>query len=281
MNANAEPYRLAPVPNSRFPLLALLNPGRLAPAVAASLAVGLALGWSVYHFFAFPLWSITLIVLLALLPVGVVKWRQDLRRYGATIMLLSIILVAQGTHTIEHITQWVQYYILYLPARQSTGLLSAANAEWVHFVWNWAVLIVVIALIRGGMRSFWTTLLLVVTIAHTLEHTYMFVRHLMVLAELHQMNVYNVTAQGLPGILGRDGWLARSTLTQGTFLCSLPGLTTAMRLDVHFWWNLIEMLLLVVAGSWFLRSRLRADKLTRYKKEPAIAHSKRGMSSAS
>jgi hypothetical protein len=47
-------------------------------------------------------------------------------------------------------------------------------------------------------------------------------------------------------------------VTPGAFLCALPGLTTAMRLDVHFWWNLVEMLLLLVAGSWFLRSRLRA-----------------------
>jgi hypothetical protein len=240
----------------QFPVLALLDPGRLAPAVAASFAVGLALGWAGHYFLGFPLWSITMIVLLALLPVGVVKWRADLRLYGLTIMLLSIILVAQGVHTIEHVTQWVEYYILYLPARQSTGLLSAANAEWVHFVWNWVVLFFVIALMRGGMRNVWAFLLLVVATAHTLEHTYMFVRHLQVLAELRQMNVYTVTAQGLPGIIGRDGWLARSPVTQGTFICTLPGLTTAMRLDVHFWWNLIEMLLLLCAGSLFLRARL-------------------------
>jgi len=60
------------------------------------------------------------------------------------------------------------------------------------------------------------------------------------------------TAQGLPGIIGRDGWLARSPLTQGTFLCTLPGITTAMRLDVHFWWNIIETTLLLGAATWFL-----------------------------
>jgi len=241
-----------------FPVLALLHPGRLAPAAAASFAAGLAAAWVVFHFFDFPFWSMTLIVLLALLPVGVVKWRQDLHRHGTTVMLLSVTLVAQGVHTIEHVTQWVQYYILYLPARQSNGLVSAANAEWVHFVWNWAVLIVVIALMRGGMRNVLAALLLAVAAAHTFEHTCMFIRHLQVLSELHRMEIYTVTAQGLPGIVGRDGWLARSAVTQGTFLCSLPGLTTAMRLDVHFWWNLIEMLLLLGAGSVFLRSRLIA-----------------------
>jgi hypothetical protein len=253
----------------RFPILALLDPGRLAPAVAASFAAGLAVGWSAYYALGFPIWSITMIVLLALLPVGVAKWRGDRRRYGPTVMLLSIILVAQGTHTIEHITQWVQYYIFYMPARRSTGLLSAANAEWVHFVWNWAVLIVVIGLMRGGVRNIWATVLLAVTTAHTLEHTYMFVRHLLVLSELQQMNIYTVTAQGLPGIIGRDGWLARSAFTQNTFLCTLPGLTTAMRLDVHFWWNVIEMLLLLGAGSVFLNSRLAAQQASGSFQQPS------------
>jgi hypothetical protein len=239
-----------------FPLLTLLNPGRLAPAAAVSLALGLAAGWTASHALGLPFWTITAIVLLALLPVGVIKWREDLRRYGATVMLLSIILISQGVHTIEHVAQWAEYYILLMPARQSTGLLSAANAEWVHFIWNWAVLIVVIALMRGGLRNRWALLLLAVATAHTLEHTYLFIRHLEMLSELRQLKVFNVTAQGLPGILGRDGWLARSPVTQGTFICTLPGLTTAMRLDVHFWWNVIEMTLLLCAGHVFLRSRL-------------------------
>ena len=260
MNLHTRPYHLFLSLEKQFPVVALLNPGRLAPAVAASFAAGLAAAWAVFHFFDFPLWTMTLVVLLALLPVGIIKWRDDLHRYGTTVMLLSVILVAQGVHTLEHVTQWVQYYILYLPARQSNGLLSAANAEWVHFVWNWAVLIIVIALLRGGMRNFAAALLVGVAAAHTFEHTYMFIRHLWVLSELHRMDVYTVTAQGLPGIIGRDGWFARSALTKDTFLCSLPGLTTAMRLDVHFWWNLVEMILLLAAGSVFLRGRLAGSR---------------------
>ena len=256
MNPSTSAQALGRPLGRHFPLLALLNPGRLAPAVVISFSLGLAAGWSAAHFLGFPFWSITAITLLVLLPVGVLKWRADLRHYGATIMLLSIILVSQGVHTIEHIAQWVEYYILFFPARQSTGLLSAANSEWVHFVWNWAVLLVVVALMRGGMRNGWTVLLLAVATAHTLEHTYMFIRYQEMLSQLHELKVFNVTAQGLPGIIGRDGWLARSPVTQGTFICTLPGLTTAMRLDVHFWWNTIEMALLLCAGSVFLRSRL-------------------------
>jgi hypothetical protein len=262
MSWNTVARGAAPTLERRFPLLRLLNPGRLAFAAAVSLAIGLAVSSVAYYFLRIPAWSITAIVLLALMPVGVLKWREDRRRYGATIMLLSIVLITQGVHTIEHIAQWLQYYVLLLPARQSTGLISAANSEWVHFVWNWAVLVVVLALMRGGMRNLPALLLLTVATAHAVEHTYLFVRHYQVLSELREIGVLTVTAQGLPGIVGRDGWLARSSLTQGTFICTLPGLTTAMRLDVHFWWNLIEMGLLLAAGSVFLRSRLSSAPQT-------------------
>jgi hypothetical protein len=139
--------------------------------------------------------------------------------------------------------------------RQSTGLLSPANAEWVHFVWNWSVFVVVVMLIRGGMRNGLMYMLLGVAFFHGIEHTYTMVRYQLVLRELHAMGVYDVSAQGLPGICGRDGWLARSPLTQGTFVRSLPGITTAVRLDVHFWWNVIEMVLLIGGGHWFLRQQ--------------------------
>jgi hypothetical protein len=148
--------------------------------------------------------------------------------------------------------QFAQYYIQLLPARQANGLLSPANAEWVHFVWNWSVLLVVLVLMRGGMRNPLAYALLLVAGAHAIEHTYTFVRYQQVLAELYELQVRSVTAQGLPGIVGRDGWLARSPLTQGTFICTLPGITTAMRLDVHFWWNVSETLLLLGAAARFL-----------------------------
>jgi hypothetical protein len=137
--------------------------------------------------------------------------------------------------------------------RQSNGLLSPANSEWVHFVWNWLVLAAVVLLLRSGMRGSWIWLLLAVAFFHTVEHTYTFIRYQIILRELTAMDVLNVTAQGLPGIVGRDGWLARSEWTRGTWICSLPGLTTAVRLDIHFWWNTLEMALLLVAGHRHLR----------------------------
>lgn len=239
----------------RLPVLTLLHPREHTLVVLVTLALGVCAAALAMRVAGLPLWGATALLLVLLLIPGGLKWRADLRRYGATATLLSVLLAAQGFHAIEHIVQWVQNHLLGWSLRASTGLLSPANAEWVHFVWNWLVLLAVIALLRGGMRNLWTWLLLAWATAHTLEHTYLMVRHLMVLNELGQLGVSGITAQGLPGILGRDGWLARSELTRGTFLCALPGLTTASRLDVHFWWNVGETALLLLAANTFLRRK--------------------------
>ena len=238
------------------PIVRLLHPRQHTPLVLGALVAGLLVGWAGVRWLGWPFWAAAASVLALLLAAGVAKWRADARRDGWLAMGLSILLASQGFHMTEHAAQWVQYHVLNWSARASTGLLSAANAEWVHFVWNWLVLLTLVVLLRGGMRNLWAWLLLAWVTAHTLEHTYMFVRYLEVLGELRRMGVSSVTAQGLPGVLGRDGWLARSETTQGTFLCRLPAVTTANRLDVHFWWNAGETLLLLVAADRFLR---RAD----------------------
>lgn len=244
-----------------FPLARLLHPRQHTRLVVISLLAGFVVSALAVSLLEWPLWAATAIMLVVLLPAGILKWRADRRLFGFTAMALSIVLTTQGLHTIEHLVQWTQYHVLFWTMRQSSGLLSPANAEWVHFVWNWLVLIAVVVLMAGGMRNKWAWLLLAVAFFHTVEHSYTFIRYQLVLRELSAMDLLNVTAQGLPGIVGRDGWLARSPWTRGTFICTIPGLTTAIRLDVHFWWNTIEMTLLLLAGHVFLRShpRFRSD----------------------
>ncbi len=176
-----------------------------------------------------------------------------LRGVTLTVALLTGLLATQGFHSVEHVVQVFQFHVLQLPASASTGLISAANAEWIHFVWNWSVVVVVLLLIRRGMRSAWAGLLLAWSVAHGLEHAYLLGQYLQVQYELARLGFASLSAQGLPGVLGHDGWLARSSTTRGTFLCSLPGLTTAPRLDVHFWWNAGEMALLLMAATRFAK----------------------------
>ena len=237
----------------QFPIITLLNPRRQTTPVLAAIVLGSALGWFGMWFYDWPLWVAAALFLTILIVPGLVKWEADRRRYGLTAMGVSFLLVTQGFHAIEHLVQWAQYHLLNWTMRASSGILSPANSEWVHFTWNWLVVIIIAALVIGGVRNRWAWLLLIWAIAHTLEHTYMFTRYLWVLEELKQIGITHITAQGLPGILGEGGWLAQSEFTRGTFLSHLPGLATAVRLDVHFWWNMGEMTLLLLASHTYLK----------------------------
>lgn len=244
-----------PLPQLRLErpaLLDLLNPRRFTWPFVITLAAALAVGALAVAFAGVPVWGATAGVLLALLAPAIPKWLDDRRLYGTPAMVLCILVMAQGFHWFEHVAQWVQFHILRWPFWKASGLLSPANAEWVHFVWNWVVLLTGIYLMRSGMRGVWATLFVLWAGAHTFEHSYMMVRYLAALGELRALGISDVAAQGLPGILGRDGWLATADVTQGTFLCRLPGLATAQRLDVHFWWNVGETVLLLPAANAYM-----------------------------
>ena len=248
---------------AELPLIELIDPRELRRALLIAVALGITVALAGIAFFSLPLWQASVSAIAVVLPVAVLKWRADYRLYGTTVTVLCVLVMAQGFHGIEHLVQWFQYHILRWPSFVSSGLISAADAEWVHFAWNWAVLITVSWLVARGVRNPWSWLLLAWALAHTIEHTYMMARYLIVLQEFREMGVSGVGAQGLPGIFGRDGWLATSPLTQDTFLCRLPGVTTAVRLDVHFWWNIGETILLLLAANTFMaqvrRERNQAD----------------------
>ncbi|MFN5932663.1 MAG: hypothetical protein ACK46D_00040, partial [Roseiflexaceae bacterium] len=86
------------------------------------------------------------------------------QRYGWWSALLTMLVAAQSFHGIEHVVQWIQYHVLRWPFFRASGIISAANAEWVHFLWNWMVLIIMLVLVKGGLRNWaawlmlaWTT----------------------------------------------------------------------------------------------------------------------------
>lgn len=249
-------FVVSPKPLARFPLLELLNPRSQTVAISVVLLVGIVLSTVLVFSHILPLWLATMLVLSALLYPMVQKWRDDLQRFGRPAMVLSILLALQGFHMVEHLAQWTEYHILQWQPRDSSGLLSAANVEIVHFVWNWAVLITELYLIRAGMRGWWAFLLVAWTTAHTLEHTYLLQQYLRRLSELRAQSASLAFAQGLPGVIGQNGWLATAPATENTFLCTLPVLTTAIRLDVHFWWNIGETVLLLPAAHVYVRQLL-------------------------
>jgi hypothetical protein len=250
------------------PVLVLLHPRRATRLLLLALTIGLIAGGLLVALAGLPLWGATTVAVGLLLYPAIRKWRDDLARWGAGVMVLSVLLVLQGFHTVEHIAQYIEYHLLGWLPKESSGLISAANVEWVHFAWNWSVLLIVAYLIwTARMRNVWAWLLLIWATAHTLEHTYLFVRYLQTVQLLEAQGSSTSFAQGLPGIIGRDGWLATSGVsTPGIgLICRLaPPLVTTLRLDVHFWWNVGETTLLLLAAHTHLR-RLWGDRLEEHR----------------
>jgi hypothetical protein len=210
------------------------------------LCIGIVAGYWAY-LNQMPGWVIAAAVIAGVLPAYTKHVWHIYRTHGWWSALLTALVAAQSFHGVEHVVQWIQYHVLRMPFFKASGIISAANAEWVHFLWNWGVLVIMIILVIGGLRNTFAWLMLAWTFAHTAEHTYLMWRYLQTLNELAALNAWGVSAQGLPGFFGRDGWIATSDLTRDTFLCRLPGITTAVRLDVHFWWNVGETTLLILA----------------------------------
>ncbi len=224
-------------------MFGVLNPGRRAPIVLAGLGLAVIVWGFLLGFARLPLSSASVLgfalVILAVSP----KWLDDHKRWGLPVTLLGVVITLQSLHLLEHAVQMIQFYFLDWPAGKALGLISALNVEWVHFGWNWLIWGLTVYLVLRGLRNPWAYVLLAWSTLHSLEHSYLMVRYLQVLGELGQLDLPMFSAaQALPGVLGRNGWLALSDL------CGrIPGLTTAPRSVIHFWWNVGELTLLLLA----------------------------------
>lgn len=240
----------------RLALLTALHPRQHTGLLLATGAVALVAGGAATALWGLELWQAVAGVLLIMAAPAALTWRATAHRYGWPVAVGAAVVSVQGLHTIEHGVQWVQRHILHLSLRDANGLLSPANAEWVHFVWNWALLAAIVLLVVGGMRNVWAWALLIWATAHTLEHTYLLWRFLEANAELRQLGQGQIMAQGLPGIIGRGGWLDLNAGSQLPVFCGLPFVTTTDRLEGHFVWNAGEFGLLIPAVNAFVRRRL-------------------------
>lgn len=249
----AEPRR-AP----RLPVLTLLHPRQYTRLVVVTGSIALLAVVVVRTQRHWELWQAVLLALAIMAVPAALKWRDDSHRYGLTAAVASALITLQGLHSTEHLVQWIQRHVLHQPLRESNGLLSPANIEWVHFIWNSLVWVTVVFLFSRGMRNVFGWAMLLWISAHTVEHTYLFVRFIQVRAELDALGFSDVTAQGLPGIVGRGGWLDLNAGPSLRLICGMPFVTTADRLDAHFAWNTGEILLALPAVHLLLRRRISA-----------------------
>ena len=99
--------------------------------LTAEISVGFVttfwLGWAI--------WQVALLVVLAWLPLFLLKTASIHRQYG-WLAFFFILVVTQGAHVLEHVAQMVQIHLLGLSGLQARGIFGLLDLEWVHFLWN-------------------------------------------------------------------------------------------------------------------------------------------------
>ncbi|HLZ23682.1 MAG TPA: hypothetical protein VKQ30_16350 [Ktedonobacterales bacterium] len=168
---------------------------------------------------AWPLWATGLAVVLPWIPVFARQVAWVYWRYG-WLALFYVLVVGQTGHFLEHVAQMIQIHVLGFEGAGARGIFGTLDIEWVHFIWNTWVLLVVLVLLGRFRANRWLWVALLLCGWHEVEHVAIF-------------RVYLMTGvSGTPGILSQGGALA------GGLPVSRP--------DLHFFYNLIETIPLVV-----------------------------------
>jgi len=133
----------------------------------------------------------------------------------------TFLLLAQTGHLLEHVAQMVQIHTLGLTGSDARGIVGQLDIEWVHFVWN-AVVVVLLGILLFHFRSNgWLVAAGVFAAWHLVEHDVIMVSFL---------------ATGIPG---SPGLLAAGGALGGGLPVSRP--------DLHFLYNVVETALIAVA----------------------------------
>src|SRR6266571_446543 len=168
-------------------------------------------------------WPLQATVQLALLPWVAILVYELASDYGDRFWLGLYVglLVLQGGHLVEHVIQMVQVHVLNLKGLDARGFVSVLDVEWVHFIFNSWVLATALLLLVRFQRNPWLWAMVIFSTWHQIEHSYL-------------MWVFLTTGKaGTPGLLGQGGIF---------FGGILP------RADLHFFYNLIEVVML--AGAY-------------------------------
>ncbi len=198
------------------------------PLYAVVLASLISLGLLVIHMIGMDLWKVALLILLAWLPIFVIKTKEVYRQYR-WFAFFFVLLIAQSVHFTEHIAQMIQIHLMGLSGMQAHGIIGMLDLEWVHFLFDacWVPICVYSLLVVYHKSNPWLWILAGVVIWHALEH-------------IAIMSFYLRT-----GIAGSPGLLAHGGIIAG----GLP----LIRPDLHFLYNLLEETLILIAYAHQLK----------------------------
>lgn len=156
--------------------------------------------------------------------------RSEARAATATpwIALFTLVTLTQTVHLLEHVAQMVQLHLLRLSGASARGIVGQLDLEWVHFIWNAAVVVALGALLVRFGANRWLVVATAFAAWHLVEHDVI-------------MQWFLAT-----GIAGSPGLLASGGLVAGGLPIARP--------DLHFLYNLVETAAIV----WALVVQLRA-----------------------
>ncbi len=166
------------------------------------------------------------LVVLPWLFVLARKLHGDWTRFGV-LAIFGLLVVFQLAHFAEHLAQVIEMH--WLDWATAKGIVGELDIEPVHFWWNTLILATGAALLLHFGRNKWLWASFLFSIWHEIEHVYIYV-----------VWYLGKGVSGHPGILGADGVLDLANF-------SIPILTQLSRADLHFWYNLIEIGLFVLA----------------------------------
>ena len=109
--------------------------------------------------------------------------------------VLGFLAVSQTAHLVDHVAQMVQIHVLHLGGANAQGIVGQLNIEWVHFIWNAVVLVMLVVLLPHFRTNPWL-------IAVTPLAAWHFVEHSVMIATYIQTGV-----SGTPGLLSSGGLL--------------------------------------------------------------------------
>ncbi len=192
------------------------------PFYAIVLASVTSLALILTHLMGWQLWLVAILILLTWSPIFVRTTIALYRRYG-WLAFFFVLLVAQSVHFTEHIAQMIQIHILGLMGSQAHGIIGVLDFECTHFLFDalWVPFCVYTLFVVFRKSNPWLWVLLPVVTWHGIEH-------------IAIMSVYLRT-----GIVGSPGLLARGGAIAGGLPLTRP--------DLHFFYNLIEETLIVIA----------------------------------
>jgi len=198
----------------------------LTAVISVCLVTTFWLGWAI--------WQVAILVILAWLPLFFLKTVSIQRQYG-WLAFFFILVVTQGAHVLEHVAQMVQIHLFGLSGLQARGILGMLDIEWVHFIWNAWVLICVVLLVFIFPKNPWLWALLVISVWHEIEHVYI-------------MSVFLRTGHpGAPGLLAHGG--------------AVGGGLPLSRPDLHFFYNLLEEFVLIIAYLYQIQRLPRSEEI--------------------